>query len=107
MQRACLHWESGKLCSFMKIRIVWLQISSSSCSVAVQLYSTFLPIVKKVDERGLRKCSFDPNDVKKRHLNLIGDGEALLMFYLLQCLNLTLKPVITSLVTVHYCKAKL
>ena len=50
MQRASLHWESAKFCSFMKIRIVWLQISSS-LSVAVQLYPTFLPILKKVDER--------------------------------------------------------
>ena len=46
MQRASLQWESAKFCSFMKIRIVWLQISSS-LSVAVQLYPTFLPILKK------------------------------------------------------------
>ena len=60
MQRASLQWESGKFCSFMKIRIVWLQISSSSCSVAVQLYSTFLPIVKKVDERAWVLITYRP-----------------------------------------------
>ena len=52
-------WESGKFCSFMKIRIVWLQISSS-LSVAVQLYSTFLPIVKKVDERAWVLITYRP-----------------------------------------------
>ena len=52
MQCACLNWEVAKFCSFMKIRIVWLQISPS-LSVAVQLYSTFRPMVKKVNERAL------------------------------------------------------
>ena len=50
MQRASLQWESAKFCSFMKIRIVWLQISSS-LFVAAQLYPTFLTILKKVNER--------------------------------------------------------